>query len=503
MWVDHPLKSVGGFVPVISLILILRVWRSLGWEMDGSWWGLVILAATIALVHLRDVAILELVLSPSWSLFLPPHSLVAVAYAAGAALLFGGTRLVWKARFPILLMWLVNPVPTFFSIHIDLPLQQISSGIARSFAHLMGQRLTPDQLYLMFTPQFGMFIAPGCNGIRGAVTMGLIALVAGYLYQFKARVIALVVVGAVLLGYLFNLVRLCSLVLYYLVALHIPWLQSRATMGDYIIGACLFFFATTLLFTLIQKLGPTGDLWPPALPQEPARLDRVRVPRSFYVRWAAFAVLVLAGSVSYAKVLMQRHQAPSDSQNAAVMGEFPAQVGSFHLARKWNETLVTGPVVFYWADYAKDDGTVVSVGLSPVLGAHDTLLCHAARGEDWAWHGNLPMATKTGEVGFSGSFFSEGDLQYLEATTVCTGDTCGQYSSDRRHFGLVYSRPDTNTLLTASPTRPMPVMLRTQTTDTHLAADAARRKLTGDLAEFVAGSQLSEFTRPYRVSPSF
>jgi exosortase J len=113
------------------------------------------------------------------------------------------------------------------------------------------------------------------------------------------------------------------------------------------------------------------------------------------------------------------------------------------------------------------------------------------------------MATRTGEVGFSGSFYSEGDLQYLEATTVCTGNTCGQVSSDRQHFGLVYSRPDTNTLLTASATRPMPVMLRTQTTNPQLAADAARRKLTGDLEEFVAGSQLSEFTRPYRVLPAF
>jgi len=136
-----------------------------------------------------------------------------------------------------------------------------------------------------------------------------------------------------------------------------------------------------------------------------------------------------------------------------------------------------------------------------VLGAHDTLICHAARGEDWAWHGNLPMQTKAGEVGFSGSFFSEGDLQYMEATTLCSGDTCGQVSSDRTHFGLVYSRPDTKTLLSPSPTRPMPVMLRTQTTDPTLAPDAARRKLTGDLESFLAAAQLQDFTRPYRILP--
>src|ERR1700685_2907656 len=54
MWMTDPLKSIGGLVPIVSLALILRVWRTLDWEMDGSWWGLMILAATIAVVHVRD-----------------------------------------------------------------------------------------------------------------------------------------------------------------------------------------------------------------------------------------------------------------------------------------------------------------------------------------------------------------------------------------------------------------------------------------------------------------
>ena len=85
----------------------------------------------------------------------------------------------------MVLTWFVNPVPHFFTLHIDLPLQHASSLIARGFAHALGQKFTPDQLRLMFTPDFGMFIAPGCNGIRGAITMGFIALIAGYLYKFK------------------------------------------------------------------------------------------------------------------------------------------------------------------------------------------------------------------------------------------------------------------------------------------------------------------------------
>jgi exosortase J len=149
-------------------------------------------------------------------------------YGVGLVLLFGGGAAGAGVRVSSLLLLLfVNPVPHLFSVYVDLPLQRASAHVARGFAMALGQPLSPDKLRLMFTPEFGMFIAPGCNGIRGAVTMGLIALVAGYLYRFRWKAHALVVLGAVLLGYLFNFLRLCVLVLYYLVALHLPKLQDK------------------------------------------------------------------------------------------------------------------------------------------------------------------------------------------------------------------------------------------------------------------------------------
>ena len=55
----------------------------------------------------------------------------------------------------------VIPVPHVFSSAVDLPLQHASATVARAFAHALGQPLTQDKLRLMFTPDFGMFIAPG------------------------------------------------------------------------------------------------------------------------------------------------------------------------------------------------------------------------------------------------------------------------------------------------------------------------------------------------------
>jgi len=498
LWTTDPLKSIGGLIPMVSLALILRAWRSLNWEMRGTWWGLAIIAVTIVTVHLRDHAIIEFILTPSWAIFVPPHSLVALAYTAGAVLLFGGVALFRAALFPIVLTWFVNPVPNAFNLLIDMPLQHASAKIARSFAHLLGQPLTSDQLRLMFTPDFGMFIAPGCNGIRGAITMGFIALIAGYVYRFRLKFHILAVAGGILLGYLFNLVRLCMLVVYYIIALHFTWLQNRAEMGDYIIGACLFLIATTLLFTVILRLSPTGTLRPPPLPvcREVATGS---TPRSFFPRFGALALLVALGSITYARALVENHAAPPAITDPKALGHFPERVGKYKLERAWNEYLVTGPLIFYWADYAPEGGGAhVSVGISPVLGAHDTLLCHAARGEDWLWHDNLVLPTATTPNSFSASFFNDGATQYLEATTVCQGTSCGQYSTSRQHFGFVYSRPDTQTLLTQSPSRPIPVLLRTETLDTAMAPDLARTQLTGNLRDFMSAADLSTFTQPYR-----
>jgi exosortase J len=214
--------------------------------------------------------------------------------------------------------------------------------------------------------------------------------------------------------------------------------------------------------------------------------------------------------VSYARGLAQDYRQPIAEHDARIAQRFPQRIGHYTLQREWNESLPTGTLIFYWADYVPDaaiapdpnldsgNSGVVSVGISPVLGAHDTLLCHSARGEDWLWHGDLAMPTATGDTGFSGSFFNDGATQYVEATTVCTGESCGQFSTNRSHFGFVYSRPDTHTLLTQSPTRPIPVLLRTETLNTSMAPDMARSELTGNLRRFLADADLSAFTKPYR-----
>jgi len=502
LWTGDALKSIGMFIPLVSFVLILRAWRSLGWEMEGSWWGLVVLVATTIVVHVRDQSVLVFVFSPQWSVYVPPHSLVFFAYGAGCVLLFGGTRLFRAALFPLVLLWFVNPIPHIFNVFVDLPLQRASAHVARAFAIALGQPLSPDQLRLMFTPDFGMFIAPGCNGIRGAVTMGFIALIAGYVYRFRWYAHAGVVVGAVLLGYVFNFVRLCLLVLYYLVALHFTSLQNKAEMGDYIIGGALFLLGTFLLFEVVRRLSESPDqIMPPALRLPPATGQAAG--SSFALRFATMLALVLFSGFGVARAYVRTHSGAYAEQRKTdqdAPGKFPARIGSYTLSRTWNENIFSGPLVFHWAEYAPDGGgTQIALGVSPVLGSHDTLVCHSARGEDPLWRDQMTLPTAGGvPIGFSASFFNDGATQYLEATTICNGATCGEYSSDRKHFGFVYSKPDAQSLFSQDPQRPIPILLRAETIDTTLPADVARQQMTAAVRSFLASVDLAGLTQPYR-----
>ena len=498
LWTTDALKSIGMIIPVVSLLLVARAWRSLGWEMDGSWWGFALLLATAILVKMREQSIMILVLSPEWNLYIPPASLVVFAYGVGAVLLFGGPRLFRASIFPLMLLLFVNPVPHIFNVYVDLPLQRVSAHVARGFAIALGQPLSPDKLRLMFTPEFGMFIAPGCNGIRGAVTMGLIALVAGYLYRFHWRAHVLVVLSAIFLGYVFNFVRLCVLVLYYLLALKIPWLQDQAENADYVIGAALFFVAVYMLYAVIQRLGTrngeTGGLeLPQVLPDAPPP------GRSFYLRTGAFGLLVALGLFSVVSGMLAPGPDAQLKADETAMGDFPQTVGKYTLARRWNESLLTGALLFHWAEYAPEDGGAhISIGVSPVLGSHDTLVCHSARGEDPIWHGQQGFATTEGVTNFSASFFNDGVSQYMEATTLCNGTSCGEYSTAPGRMGIVYSRPHPESILSQNAQRPIPILLKVETIDTTLQPDIARRQLGSDLKSFLSAVSLESLTRPYR-----
>lgn len=249
LWTTDPLRSVGMLVIPVSVILAARALRSEDFANGGSWWGLlpVVLAFVAASLQAggRFVFRLGYFGGPN----LVSTGIVFCLYASGVVLLLGGRRACRKAAFPLFLLLFVNPVPGFFSNLVDLPMQHFGANVARSFATLLHVPLSGSRLDLMFyNGKLGMFIAPGCNGLQGAVAMGGLALVIGHLRRLRFWWHALFVVIAVGLAYLFNLLRLCSLVLYYCAADRFPALGAHAVGADYAIGGTLFMLAAAFLF---------------------------------------------------------------------------------------------------------------------------------------------------------------------------------------------------------------------------------------------------------------
>ena len=500
IWTTDDLKSMGMVVPLVCYLLILRAWRSLDWETDGSWWGFAVLAGSAALMFLRDQMLLIVTVNKNWLLQLPPLPLVAVIYAAGMVLLFGGTRLLKAAWFPVLFMWAVIPVPQTFSRLVDLPLQHASATVARAWAHALGQQLTQDKLRLMFTPEFGMFIAPGCNGIRGAITLGLAAVVVGYLYRFRWYVYAPVVAGAVLLGYLFNFLRLCLLVVYYKIALPYPWLQHHAKIADYVIGGCLFVCALAVFFTVANKLrndpGTTTEPMPEPHTAPTSASNAHRLQTSLFLRVSA---VVLMAAIFGVDVL---HEDRVDAARLAaqVPATLPERIGDFTLERTWNETQF-GVLVYSWGEYAEPTvngipGARVMLGVSPQT-VHDAEVCHLARGDDPTWHGQIVAATAGGPVELTAATYNDGATQELEASTVCDNGACRQYSEASQHVTVIYARPHRGVPLQSDRTRPIPLMLKVESLDTMTPASVMEPRLESTLTSFLKNADLLTLTAPY------
>jgi exosortase J len=446
-------------------------------------------------MFLRDQTLFIVTVNKDWLLQIPPLPLVAVVYAAGMVLLLGGKRLLRAAWFPVLLMWAVIPVPQTFSRYIDLPLQHAAAAVARAFAHALGQPLTQDKLRLMFTPDFGMFIAPGCNGIRGSITLGLAAIVVAYLYRFRWFVFAPVVAGAVLLGYLFNFLRLCLLVVYYKIALPHPWLQHHAKRADYLIGGTLFVLALVIFFAVAEKLRhdpddvrAEPDPAPPSTPQ--------REPRSYLLRVAA--VLALSALFGIDAVHTLRAQQAYEASRPTPAG-MPAQIGSFHLVRTWSDTLIEGTVVYLWGEYASTQpGSLhVSLGISPIMGVHDAEVCHIARGEDPLWHGPVDASSPGGAVALTAALYNDGVTQRLEASTVCDAGACRQYTQSTRHITLLYAHPHRDLPLATDTTRPVPVLLKVETLDPTQPLSISRPELVSAVQSFLAQANLAQLAAPY------
>jgi exosortase J len=497
-WTTDPLRSIGMLIPPVSIILTLRVWKQNGWQLRGTWWGLAVIGSAFFVSILRASA--ELFVTAGGALVsLIPLTLPVYLYGSGVVLLFAGTRVWRKAWFPIGLLLLSQPVPVLTSSMIDIPLQEISARVARAFATLIHFAPTTPQLRLMFSPDFGMFIAPGCDGIRGAVTLGYLALVLGYLKRVSLRRWATYVIGGVLLGYLFNFIRLCVLVVYYRIALGHPALEGVAKQADYAIGSCLFLVAILIFIRLASlKEGERGaasfaraDDAPRPHGEKP-----VQTTRSLLIRLAAFSVVLFAVLALPSSALRARQSgADSALSSTASLARFPKQIGQFTLTRTWYEQSGGQTLVESGAySQSRADEIILAIWVAPFVYYHDANSCWLARGLKPDLVTSLPFVTAEGKsVNLSTGFYNDGVTDSIVVSVVCTPGSCSQSQqvASKGRVSFFVLKPQIGDL-TGGAAHPVPIMIRIdrlQSGQPH--SDASKNEtqsaLTAEAQKFLAG----------------
>ncbi len=481
-WMTDPLRSIGMFIPPVAIVLTLRVWQQTGWEMRGNWWGILAIGSSYSLSLLRQTppfAILGKLQIP-----LIPTAFPVYAYGCGVVLLFFGPRVWRKAWFSLGLLLLCQPVPHWTTTLIDVPLQSISAQVARSFAALIGLTPTSSQLRLMFAPDFGMFIAPGCDGIRGAVAMGYVALVLGYLKRVSLRRWAAYVTGAVLLGYFFNFIRLCVLVLYYRIAIGHPALQNVASQADYVIGFCLFLIAALLFLWMARQKKQNP------FPGKAALRDVVsRTPiRDISVKGAAFAILLLAVLALPSSALrLSGNRVPTP---ASLAGRMPKQIGAFKLTRTWFEQQ-SGKILVEAGSYSapQSDEITFAVWVAPVDRFHNANLCWLTRGVQPDVLTNRSfVAAKGNSVEFSTGFYHDGLTDSMVASATCTPRSClqSQEVALSSHDGIVLYKPELDEL-GLSGNHPVSVMIRIDKPYWNASKSVQIDLLSAEAQRFISG----------------
>jgi exosortase J len=187
----------------------------------------------------------------------------------------------------------------------------------------------------------------------------------------------------------------------------------------------------------------------------------------------------------------------AEERAAQAIPPMPAQIGEYKLVRTWNDTLLDGIVIYIWGEYAGSTGLHVNLGISPQLGMHDAEICHISRGEDPTWHGEIDAASLGGEMYLTAATYNNGIRQRLEASTVCDGGACQQYSDTGQHVTLIYTRPHRNLPLAPDSERPVPVLLSVDSPDVLAPTAEAEAEMARALTRFLSEIDMVSLTKPY------
>ncbi len=347
----------------------------------------------------------------------------------------------------------------------------------------------------MFTPNFGMFIAPGCDGMHGAITLAYAALIVGYLKQVRILRWIIYVFGAFILGHVFNLLRLCALVLYYKVALDHPSLEHLAKQADYVIGGVLFLIAVFLFLVIVSRKENKGEQAGKAKSQG----EYTGNIRATYWRATALTLLVIAVILPGVRATERSHGGLATALQRGEVAvkdlndRIPSQVGSYRLARAWQEYLSGSPVL-ETAAFEAASSAQIELGVWLPLSEHRIEASLSVRGKQPKFRASETFATARGKSAeFSTALYDDGTTVSLVGDTYCSPDTCKAAGVGGIH--LLFTDGLDQTMRGQ---RWVPMFFKIEVPHTGASDDAVYRELSVESQKFLSDLDFQQLSQQFQ-----
>lgn len=196
-WDSSEEYGYGYMIPVITLFLI---WQRkdqlelLGFK--GSWAGVLILLAGLLVVLIGQLSTLHSITQYGF--------VIAIIGAAYAVLGWSGFKIILV---PLLLLFLMVPLPTFIFNNLSSQLQLISSEIGVAVIRLFGISVFLEG-NVIDLGVYKLQVVEACSGLRYLFPLLALAIIASYFYQTAVWKRVLVIISSIPITVLMNSFRI-------------------------------------------------------------------------------------------------------------------------------------------------------------------------------------------------------------------------------------------------------------------------------------------------------
>jgi exosortase D (VPLPA-CTERM-specific) len=192
--------SFGLLLPLVSAYITYMKWpqiRSQRW--NPSWLGLIIMAMGFGLYVMGELI---------GVFYLPVISFLV--NLIGLLVLMGGWKILRFLAFPILLLFLMVPLPAVIMKNLTFPLQIVSSNLAAGLLQLLGIPLVRHGNVIDLGVRQLQVVA-ACSGLRYIMSLTALGIIYCYFYQRRTWKVAVLIISLVPAAIFANALRVAAM----------------------------------------------------------------------------------------------------------------------------------------------------------------------------------------------------------------------------------------------------------------------------------------------------